>query len=99
DTERVNHLIQQATMMTALVGIVVGLIGAVAAEPILVLLGASDDVAALGADYLRPLMIGTPFFYLTLLYTGIMRGVGNTKIPFLCAIVANVINAVLNYAL
>jgi putative MATE family efflux protein len=99
DMARVNHLIAQATVLTALVGIVVGIIGAVAAVPILRLLGASDEVASIGADYLRPLMIGTPFFYLTLLYTGIMRGVGNTKIPFVCAVVANVINTILNYGL
>jgi putative MATE family efflux protein len=99
DTTRVNHLIAQATVLTAIVGIVVGIIGAIAAHPILRVLGASDDVASIGADYLRPLMIGTPFFYLTLLYTGIFRGVGNTKIPFVCALVANVINTILNYGL
>jgi putative MATE family efflux protein len=99
DTTRVNHLIQQATTLTAIVGVVIGAIGALAADPILRLLGASDEVATLGTDYLRPLMLGTPFFYLTLLYTGIMRGVGNTTIPFVCAIIANVVNAVLNYAL
>ncbi|MBX3161727.1 MAG: MATE family efflux transporter [Deltaproteobacteria bacterium] len=99
DTSRVNHIIQQATTLTALVGVTVGVVGAIAARGILTVLGASDVVASVGADYLRPLMIGTPFFYLTLLYTGIMRGVGNTKIPFVCAIVANVVNAVLNYAL
>jgi putative MATE family efflux protein len=69
------------------------------AELILRGLGASREVASLGADYLRPLVAGTPFFYLTLLYTGILRGVGNTRIPFACALIANAINAVLNYGL
>jgi len=99
DRDRVNHLVTQSTMFTAVVGIVVGVVGAIAAEPILRVLGASPSVAAMGADYLRPLMLGSPFFYLTLLYTGILRGLGNTKIPFACAVVANIVNAVLNYAL
>ena len=99
DHERVNHLIRQSTMMTVIVGVAVGITGAVFAELILRALGASPEVAALGADYLRPLVAGTPFFYLGLLYTAILRGVGNTRIPFMCALLANVVNAVLNYML
>lgn len=99
DTARVDHVVRQSTTLTAIVGVVVGVLGALLAEPILRLMGASHQVAAIGADYLQPLMIGTPFWYLTLVYTGILRGVGNTSIPFICGIVANLINAVLNYAL
>jgi putative MATE family efflux protein len=99
DTARLNHLLVQSTLLTAIVGVIVGVLGAVFAGPILRGLGASSSVAELGVAYLRPLMIGTPFFYLTLLYTGVLRGVGNTKFPFTCALVANVVNAVLNYGL
>ncbi len=99
DRDRVNHLLVQSTMLTGSVGIVVGVLGAFSARGILVVLGASATVADIGVAYLRPLMIGTPFFYLTLLYTGVLRGVGNTRVPFYCALVANIINAVINYAL
>jgi putative MATE family efflux protein len=99
DTKRLNHLLVQSTMLTVIVGVVIGALGALFAELILRALGATPAVAELGAQYLRPLMIGTPFFYLSLLYAGVLRGVGNTRIPFLCALIANVINAVLNYGL
>jgi putative MATE family efflux protein len=99
DHERVNHVLVQSTQLTVIVGIVVGVIGAILARPILVVLGASDEVADTGARYLQPLMIGTPCYYLTILYAGVFRGVGNTRIPFLCALLANVVNAILNYAL
>ncbi|MFN0249428.1 MAG: MATE family efflux transporter [Kofleriaceae bacterium] len=99
DTARVDHVVRQSTTLTAIVGIVVGILGALLAHPILRAMGASHEVAEIGVDYLQPLMIGTPFWYLTLVYTGILRGVGNTRIPFACGIVANVVNAVLNYAL
>jgi putative MATE family efflux protein len=97
--DRVNELLVQATQLTVIVGIVVGVLGAVFSELVLRGLGASPEVAELGAEYLRPLMLGTPFFYLGLLYAGILRGVGNTRIPFICALGANVVNAVLNYGL
>lgn len=99
DTQRLNHLLVQSTQLTILVGIVVAVAGALGAEVILRVLGATPEVAAIGADFLRPLMLGTPFFYLTLLYAGILRGVGNTRLPFLVALGANVVNAVLNYGL
>lgn len=99
DTERLNHLLVQSTQLTVIVGIAVGIAGALGAEYILLGLGATPEVADLGASYLRPLMAGTPFFYLTLLYAGILRGVGNTRIPFLVALGANIVNAVLNYGL
>ena len=99
DHARVDHVVEQSTMLTALFGVAVGVLGAVFAVPLMRAMGASREVAALGGEYLRPLMLGTPFAYLTLLYTGILRGVGNTRVPFLCAIVANVINVVLNYGL
>ncbi len=99
DTSRVDHVVRQSTTLTAIVGVVVGVIGALAAHPILRLMGASSEVADIGTEYLQPLMLGTPFWYLTLVYTGILRGVGNTTIPFICGIVANIINAVLNYGL
>ncbi|MEO8703351.1 MAG: MATE family efflux transporter [Kofleriaceae bacterium] len=97
--DRVNLLLAQSTQLTVLVGLVIGVLGALLSGPILEMLGASDKVVAVGVQYLRPLMLGTPFFYLALLYAGVLRGVGNTRLPFLCALLANVINAVLNYGL
>jgi putative MATE family efflux protein len=97
--ERVDELLVQSTQLTALVGLVVGIAGAALARPLLTLLGASPDVVNVGVDYLRPLLLGTPFFCLSLLYAGVLRGVGNTRLPFLCALAANALNAVLNYGL
>lgn len=99
NTSRVDHIVEQSTMLTAIFGVVVGALGAIFAVPLMRMIGASPAIADLGAEYLRPLMLGTPFSYLVVLYTGILRGVGNTRVPFLCAIVANIINVVLNYGL
>ncbi|HEU0036025.1 MAG TPA: MATE family efflux transporter [Kofleriaceae bacterium] len=98
-TGRVEELLLQSTQLTVLFGIVVGVAGALLAGPLFGLLGARPEVAAIGVEYLRPLMLGTPCFYLTLLYAGLFRAVGNTRVPFLCAIVANILNAVLCYGL
>lgn len=97
--ERVSEILIQSTQLTLLAGVACGVVGAILSGPILALLGASPEAEAIGVEYLRPMMLGTPFFYLGMLYAGVLRGVGNTAIPFMCALGANVINAVLNYGL
>jgi putative MATE family efflux protein len=49
--------------------------------------------------YLRPLLGGTVFYYLTILYGGVFRGVGNTRLPFMIALAANALNVFLDYTL
>ncbi len=96
---RVHHLVGQATQLTVLVGLAVAVI---------VNLGAGWMVRAMGADaaseryaveYLRPLLSFTVFVYLSLLLGGILRGVGNTTLPFFAALVSTAVNVVLNYGL
>lgn len=100
DTARLNHLLVQSSMLTAILGIVVGALGAVFARPLMSImggLGASDAVVDAGVAFLRPLMLATPFLYLNILFSGILRGVGNTRIPFLCSLVTTTINIGFNY--
>lgn len=99
DHVRVNHLLTQSTQLTALLGVALGAVGFVLAEPMIRALGASAEIAELGADYLRPLMVGNAFFYLMVLYGAVCRGVGNTRLPFFIALASNGLNIALNYGL
>jgi len=99
DGERVNHILAQSTMLTVIVGLSVGGLGITFATPLLAALGASDEVTAVALPYVVPLMGATVFNYLNILYAAVLRGVGNTRLPFLIALVANAINVVINYGL
>ncbi len=99
DRERVTHLVRQSTMLTVIVGIVMGGLGFFLARPILLALGAEPPIAELGASYLRPIMVTAAFYYLTILYSAMCRGVGNTRLPFLVALASNALNIFLNYGL
>ncbi len=99
DSKRVNHVMMQSTMLTVLVGIAVGIVGNLFAPGILRTLGASEPVVEAGLLYLRPLLTFTTFYYLMILYGGVLRGVGNTRLPFLIALAANILNVFLNYGL
>jgi len=99
DRERVNHILEQSTMLTILVAIGVAIVGNLLAPLMLRALGASDEALGYGLDYLRPLLTATPLYYLTVLYGGVLRGVGNTRLPFLVALLANGLNWVLAWVL
>ncbi len=99
DQDRVSHLVRQSTQLTIVIGIGMGSIGFIFAELIVTALGAAPHIAALAAEYLRPLMLGATFYYLMILYGAMCRGVGNTRLPFLVALVANTLNVALNYGL
>ena len=99
DGARVNHLLVQSSELTVLVGLTLGVLLNVVARPLLGVLGADEATATEALRYLRPLLWNTPVYYLTFLYAGVLRGVGNTRLPFQVALVANAINFFLNYGL
>ncbi len=97
--DRVDHILLQSTQLTVLLGITIGVLGALLAEPMLSLLGAEGSALDEGVAYLRPLLAGTVFFYLSMFYAAILRGVGNTRLPFFVALGANLLNVGINYCL
>lgn len=99
DRERVAHVLAQSSQLTALLGIAVGLIGQVAAGPFVTVMGGSDEVRDIAVSYLRPMLGATALPYLSVLYAAACRGVGNTRLPFLVALVINGLNALFNYGL
>lgn len=99
DHERVNHILAQSTMLTVVVSALVAVVGNLSARPLLGLLGASPEVVDPALSYLRPLMAGTVFPYLILLYAAVLRGIGITRLPFFVALGQNALNIALNYGL
>lgn len=99
DRARVEHVLRQSSQLTVLLGLSVAVLGNLVAEPILAAMGATGEARAEGLAYLRPLLLGTVFYYVSLLYAAVLRGVGNTRLPFLVALGANAINVLVNYGL
>jgi multidrug resistance protein, MATE family len=99
ETDRVNHLLVQSTQLTLGVSIAVAIVGNILAAPLLQLLNASPAEVAVGVEYLRPMLSLTIFYYLSILYASALRGVGNTRLPFLVSLVTNAINLLLDYGL
>lgn len=99
EIERANHIFDQSIKFTIFLGIAVATLGNMLAPFVLRLLNAPDDAIDQALIYLRPLLTGTMFYYLAILFGAVLRGVGNTLIAFLVALTSNVLNFLLNYGL
>lgn len=97
--DRVDHVLRQSTQLTVLLGLGVAAVGNLFAPQLLQLLGASAASVDDGLDYLRPLLTGVMFNYLLILYGAVMRGVGNTRVPFLVSLFSTTLNVALNWML
>lgn len=66
------------------------------ASPLLRMLQTPADIFADSADYLRIILIGLPFMAVYNVYSAVLRGVGDSKAPFLAVLVSSAINVVLD---
>ena len=96
---RVRHILGQSTQLTLVLGVVAATFGNLVAPSVLRLMGAEGAALDAALDYLRPLLTGSVFYYLTILYGASLRGVGNTRLAFGVAAASNVVNFGLNWCL
>ena len=99
DSKRVGHVLHQSVVLTYFVSLLVAVVGNLSAGTIIGWLGAVDEVRTLAVSYLRPLLTFTVFYYLNMLLAAALRGVGNTRLPFMVALLSNTLNIGLNYGL
>lgn len=97
--DRVAHAMQQSAQLAIVLGLVVGALGNLVAAPFIRMMGGSEPVVELATEYLRPLLAASSLPYLNILLGAVLRGVGNTRLAFLVALLINGLNAVFNYAL
>lgn len=99
DHHRVEHLLHQSVQITVILGLVIAVLGNAIAVPLMWSLGAEGEAMDAGLAYLRPLLLGTAFNYLNILFAAALRGVGNTRLAFGVALVMNALNVVFNFGL
>jgi putative MATE family efflux protein len=80
-------------------GLVLTIVGLVAAPAVVDAMGASARVRPDALVYLRVGLLGAPFMLCTLAATGYLRGLQDTKTPLFIAIGANVVNLALEIVL
>ena len=85
--------------VTIILGIVISLLGIFGSKILMGLMGTSDIVCDLGAEYLKIVLGCSLFAFIYFTSTGIMRGMGDTRTPMFLMILGNAFNVVFNYYL
>ena len=93
--ETARRLGAQAVWLSLGFGILVAILVAALAEPLVSLMGGEDDAASYAATYLRIAAIGLPAAFLALGGQGYLRGVSDLRTPLAIVVVANAVNVVL----
>ena len=88
------------TLVTALaMGVVVAIIGLVWTDQILSVLGVPADIAPITAGYARIMLASMPGFFLFIVATSVLRGVGDTMTPLFSLILSLAVTALVTPAL
>ncbi|KQT51396.1 MATE family efflux transporter [Devosia sp. Leaf420] len=97
--ERVKQ-VTGTTLTTAFVlGLIVAIIGSVFIESIMSVLGAPDNIRETSIGYGRIMFLGMPGFFVFLIITSILRGVGDTITPLFSLVLSMIVGVIITPAL
>lgn len=99
DKEKANQAVKQSMIMSVTIGLFFGILNLVFAKQILMLLGAEDRVIEYALPYFMAVAVPSVFLCVNMVLSSALRGAGDTKTPMKIALLANVVNAVLDYVL
>lgn len=99
EKEKAVDAVKQSIILTLFISIIIGIISLIFAEDILLILGAEKEVLKYAYPYFLIVSVPCVFLCLMLTLSSALRGSGNTKIPMVASLIANLINIVLNYVL
>jgi putative MATE family efflux protein len=89
-----DETITTALLLGVVLGVPLALAGIFLGEPMIALLGASDEVVALGSLYLAIVLATAPARHVMLIATQALQGTGDTRTPMYINIFANLLNVV-----
>lgn len=94
--ERLNDAVHTVILVAVISGLLLTVIGNLAAQPILRLMGAPENVMQLAVLYLRIYFCGMPMITLYNFGSAILRAKGDSTRPFIAMVLAGVLNVGLN---
>ena len=94
-----EKLTQSLASFTVLLGgacLVIAAAGSVFYREVLALLGTPDDIFEMAGDYLKIIFLGVPFLAVYNTYSAVLRGMGDSRAPFLSSLVSSLANIALD---
>ncbi len=86
----------QSLIVALVCGLLLGVAGWFASEGLCRLLGGSDEVVRLGADYMGISFLGSFTVFVLFIGNSILQASGNTMVPMMAMLLANLLNLILD---
>ncbi len=83
--EKVRYVVGSTLFMTFTGGSMIALLGVLFARHILLALGTAPDVMHLSLPFVQWMMAGSPLLFIYIIYTSILRGVGDSTTPLIAS--------------
>ena len=96
NVKNVTKILSTFAVSLSLIFAAISIAGIWFTAPILTLLHTPQNIFANAENYLKILFIGVPFLALYNTYSAILRGIGNSKAPFLSVLVSSAANVALD---
>lgn len=99
NVDKVKQVAGTTLAATLVLGVLVAIVGGIWTEQILTVLGAPENIRHLAVGYARIVLIGMPGFFLFLVVTSVLRGVGDTITPLFSLILSLCVSMLVTPAL
>ncbi|KRA99658.1 MATE family efflux transporter [Devosia sp. Root685] len=97
--DKVKQVAGTTLATTIVLGLFVSIVGGIWTEQILTVLGAPENILAMSVGYARIVLIGMPGFFMFLVVTSVLRGVGDTITPLVSLVLSMVVSLLVTPAL
>jgi putative MATE family efflux protein len=97
DNENVKRCIGQTILISFVVSVITFIIFNLFRRQVLILMGADENIIDSADTYIKYVSYSIPCLIFSTLMYGLIRGIGNTKIPMYINTIQNIIHLILNF--
>lgn len=96
EKRKIKNILSSFLLLLGGLFFAVAVLGVLFTKPLLTLLDTPGDIFPISQSYLQILFIGLPFLAVYNTYSSVLRGLGDSKAPFLSVLVCSAVNVVLD---
>ena len=92
----ISNILSVFSVILGGVFLIISIIGIIGAYPLLRIMNTTQDTIYMAKDYLQIILIGIPFLAVYNVYASALRGIGNSRAPFVAVLFSSVVNVILD---
>lgn len=97
EVQKNTRLLADHCMLLGVIFTVISVLGMILTAPLLKLMDTPSHLFDYAREYLVVVFAGVPFLSIYNTYSAALRGMGNSKVPFISVLISSVINGLLDY--